>query len=163
MPATKSLRSGTCASTLFATNRSAVTPSFARRGRELETEELDEGVDTAFDCLLRDIRRGFDAEHRNAKLEEVLQEVPVVARDFDHLRLVAEAESIDDQVDVPSRVIEPRIRKGREIGVLTKDLSGSDVLGELNQETLITDESVERVERFRLVTVLPRDVALTQW
>ena len=82
MPATKSLRSGTWASTLLPSSRSAATRRAAAvRGRR--AEELDARRDPLAIGDVGHVRRRLDAQHRDPGAAEVLQQVAVVARDLD--------------------------------------------------------------------------------
>ena len=93
MPATKSLMSGTCASTLLPSRRSAL-----RVVRELRAAvATPKNSTTRRDALLARDRRGvrgrLDAEHRDAALDEVLEQVAVVAGDLDDLAAARRARS----------------------------------------------------------------------
>ena len=66
---------------------------------------------------------GSIAEHRDAALDEVAQQVAVVRRDLDHLAARApRPKRGDHRVDVAPRVLEPAGREGREVGVVAEDL-----------------------------------------
>ncbi len=85
MPATKSLRSGTCASTLLPTIRSARRPSATQRLGQRRRRRTRPA--SRCPCAMRDpgdVGRRLDAEHRDAERQEVLQQVAVVARELDH-------------------------------------------------------------------------------
>ena len=56
-------------------------------------EERRPGLDAALARHRADVRRRLDAEHRDARLAKVLQQIAVVAGDLDDLRLRAEAQA----------------------------------------------------------------------
>ena len=94
MPATKSLRSGTWASTLLPTIRSAVAALGAQRLGQRDAEELDPGRDALGERDLGHVRGGLDAEHGHAERQEMLQQIAVVARQLDHQAVRAEREAL---------------------------------------------------------------------
>ena len=137
-------------------------PSRDELVRELDGEELGERLDPALDRILGDVLGGLDAQHRNAVLGEVLQEIPVVARELDDQRLLVEAESGGDHLDVGLGVREPGIGVRREVGVVPEDVFRAHVLLELHEEALAAHVGVQRIEGLPGVERLRRDVALAQ-
>ena len=123
MPPTKSFRSGTCAMTLLATSRSARRPSADEAGRELAAEERDDRLDAALARRLGDVRGGLDAERRNAALDDVLQQVAVVARQLHHEAVRVEPEALHRHLHVVARVRDPGVGVRREVGVLAEDVA----------------------------------------
>ena len=94
MPATKSLRSGTWASTLLPTTRSAAVPSSAQLARPARRRRTATSVGTPRGSADRgDVRGGLDAEHRHARRHEVLEQVAVVAAELDDQAVRAETEA----------------------------------------------------------------------
>ena len=83
MPATKSLRSGTCASTLLPMIRSARLPSATSRSASVGAEELHQRRHVAPAGGLGHVGGRLDAQHRHAQRQEVLQQVAVVAGELD--------------------------------------------------------------------------------
>ena len=83
MPATKSLRSGTWASTLLPMMRSACLPSATSSVGEPRAEEVDPGRDALLDRDLGDVGGRLDAEHGHAERQEMLQQIAVVAGELD--------------------------------------------------------------------------------
>ena len=82
-------------------------------------------------------------------------------------------EECDDTVDAESRdhflrivacMGEPRVGEGREVGVFTsaEDLLGLNQIIDLNQETVVTDSHVERVEPLIRVEALGGHMLLAQ-
>ena len=83
MPATKSLRSGTCASTLLPMMRSARLPSATSRSASVVPKNST-SVGTSLPARdLGDVGGRLDAEHRHAERQEVLQQIAVVAGELD--------------------------------------------------------------------------------
>ena len=78
-------------------------------------EEFDERLDSLFARNFSDVCGGFDAEARNACLHEVLQQIAVVARDFDDEALAVEAELLHVAVAGFARMAEHEIRERRKI------------------------------------------------
>ena len=64
-------------------------------GGELAAEELDDGLDAPLPGDLGDVGGGLDAERRDAALDEVLEQVAVVAGELDHQAVRAEPEALD--------------------------------------------------------------------
>ena len=81
MPATKSFTSGTCARTLLPTTRLALLPSLTSRFAT-SLPRLDQRRNAALLGRPRDVGGGIDAEHRDVRPEEVLEEVAVVRREL---------------------------------------------------------------------------------
>jgi len=130
--------------------------------RELAPEELDQRLDAPGRGRLSDIGRGLDAQRRDALLDEVLEQVAVVAPELDDEALGPEREPVGDHRDVVLRVLEPRRGERREVGVLGEDAIGSDVLVELHEEAVGAHPNVKRIERLHSVERVGRHVALAQ-
>ncbi len=130
--------------------------------RQLRSEEsLDRG-NPPFDRARRHVRRRLDSEDGNPARREVLQEVPVVAGDFDDPAAGAETEPLRHPIGIGLRVPHPRLRVGGEVGVFRKDLRGGDVLPQLDQEASRADPDVKREERLHLVEPIGGHVAFAQ-
>ncbi len=114
---------------------------------ELDSEELDERRDAALLGGTRDVRRRVDPEHGNALRHEVLQQVAVVRGELDDEAVGAELEALTDHVDVDARVLDPRVRVRREVGVLLEDLVRRDEGRKLREPASRADANVERIER----------------
>src|SRR5205085_11126259 len=134
----------------------------ARRGeprRGLAAEELDFRRNPPLARDLGDVRGRLDPEHRDPALDEVLEEVAVVAGDLDHVRALAEFEAGGRHLRVPPAVLEPAARIGREVGVVGEDRLRRLELPELDEEALVAGERAEREERLhRAELVLGQDV-----
>jgi len=134
MPATKSLSRGTWARTLLPMIRSARRPSEASQCRHA-------------DLLGRSghrIRR-IDAEHGYAPVDEVLQQVAVVAGEFHHETVRAEPEPPDRHVGVAPRVRQPLVGVGREIDVVAEQLFRRHVVIDLHQFARFAHLGAKRV------------------
>src|SRR3954470_7075196 len=134
MPATKSLMSGTWASTLLAGMRSAwPEEATISRAARAPKKTVSEGTPRA-STRLGDVASRLDAEHADAARDEVLEQVAVVARRLDDEVLRAEPEVLDHRVRVVTRVLDPAVRVRGEVGVLREDRLGRDELGELHEQ-----------------------------
>ena len=100
MPATKSLRSGTCASTLLPAMRSACLPSRDELRGEPRAEEVHPGRDALVDRDLGDVGCRLDAEHGHAERQKVLQQIAVVAGELDDQAVGAKPEARRDHLAV---------------------------------------------------------------
>ena len=99
---------------------------------------------------------------RDPALDEVAQQVAVVARDLDHAAAGIEAQPLDHRVGEPSGVLDPGVGEGREVRVLAEDLVGRHVLRQLDQQAAVADPDVERVERLHVVELGGRQEPLAQ-
>ncbi len=95
----------------------------------------------------RDVGRGLDAEARDPLRDDVLQEVAVVGGDLDDVALRPEPEALRHVVHVAPRVLDPRVRVGREVGVVREDVVRQHVVVDLDERAGVADEGVERIER----------------
>ena len=120
MPATKSLRSGTCAKTLFATSRSAL-PALASTSRDASSaaEELDDRLDPPLAAPPR--RRSRPARCR-APVCPARRRAGAGSRRCSPARspgsLPSSPKRSHHRLDVVARVSDPGVRVGREVRVL---------------------------------------------
>ena len=119
--------------------------------RQLGAEELDQRRDPAFLRRRRDVGRRLDAEDGQLALDEVLEEVAVVAGDLDDLVRRSEVEPRRRLLDVRAGVLQPAPRERREVRVVAEDLLGRLELGELHQVALRAYVCVQRVEALSLI------------
>ena len=131
-------------------------------GRELPAEELDHGLDPPFPGRLRDVGRGLDPQRGYAALDDVLEQVAVVAGQLDHLAVLPQPEALDHGGHVVARVGDPGIRIGREVCVLGEDRLRRHQLLELYEQALLADPHVQRIEGLHRPQLLQGDVALAQ-
>ena len=71
--------------------------------------------------------------------DEVLEQVAVVARDFDDEALLRQMQAPPHGLGVGPRMLDPGARVGREVGVLAEDVRRADVFGQLDQEAVRAD------------------------
>jgi hypothetical protein len=106
--------------------------------------------------------RRIDPQYRHASLDEVLEEVPVVASHLDHQARPAEGEPLDDHVDIGPGMRKPAVGIGRQVRVLGEDPIRAHVLLHLDQEAPITHVDTQRIEGLHRRQTLGRHVALAQ-
>ena len=119
-PATKSFSPGTCASTLFATTRSAGGPprrawwrASSRRSRRSSRRLWQRRVG--------DVRSG-SMPSAGSPVDEMLEQVAVVRGKLDDEALGRQPEALGDPLRVPPRVRNPGLRIRREVRVVAEDL-----------------------------------------
>ncbi len=115
--------------------------------RRVHAEELRDGGDADLPGRLGHVLGGLDAEHRHALGHEVLQEVPVVGRDLDHLRARTEAEAVDHGVGQVSGVFDPGLGPRREVRVVLEQVDRVGVVLDLGQSAVGAHHDGEREER----------------
>ena len=130
--------------------------------RQLDAEEAHHGRHALLLGGRGHVGRRFDAEDRDAGLDEPLEEVAVVARQLDHVARRAVAEPVDHLVGVRAGVLHPAVGERREVGVLGEDVLGADVLLQLHEPAAAADVHVERVEGLHRVGLVRPQVALTE-
>ena len=92
----------------------------------------------------------------------MLQQVAVVARELDHQAARVEPESLDRHLDVPARVLDPRVGVRGEVRVLAEDRIRRDELLELHEQADVTHLGMERIERLHRGDAFRRHVALAE-
>ncbi len=110
----------------------------------------------------RDVRRRFDAQDRNARFNEVLQQVTVVACDLDDEAGGIESEPRQHQLRVTLAVLEPAVRIGRKISIVAEEFLRARNLVQLYQEAFAADIGVQRVCRFRRLQIFSPDIRVRQ-
>ena len=102
--------------------------------------------------------RRFDAEAGNAGGDKILQQIAVIAGDFDDQTVAAELQFPDDGFAIARRVREPAGRRAGEISILrAEQLVGRRVILGLHQPALIADHDLQRIIFFR-----PRKIVRAQ-
>src|SRR5207237_10314495 len=76
------------------------------------SEELVDGWDASVLRHLRDIHRGFDAKRRNFSSYELLQQVAVIAGNFDDLAVLIELVFVANLFDISPGVRHPGVGEG---------------------------------------------------
>ena len=102
----------------------------------------------------RDVGGRFDAEHGDALRLEVLEQIAVIAGDFDDLAFGVEAESLDHHVAVAPRMFDPARRETGEIEIVAEDRVGGFKLVELREQAVLGNPDLERIMFFGGVGVL---------
>ena len=100
---------------------------------------------------LADVDRRLDAQAADAALDDVLEQVAVVAGHLDHEGVRGEAEPLDRAVDEPAGVLDPGGGEGGEVGVLGERLLGRDQRRDLGEQAALADAHVQRVGGLRLL------------
>ena len=162
-PSTKSFRSGTCASTLLPRTRSAQRPSAANSFASSVPKNRT-SVGTPFStATLATFAAGSIPKHRHVLLDKILQQVAVVAGDFDDKALLVQTEAACHLVAVILAMLQPRIGVGREIGVVAEDILRALVFFQLHQKALLADVDVERIVDLAAIQIGRRWIGLAQW
>ena len=154
--------SGTWASTLFPSTRSARRPSPTRRSASSTPKNSTSVGDAPLLGGARDVRGRIDPEHRYALRQEVLQQVAVVRGELDDEAVGRELEAGADHVDVRARVLDPRVRVRGEVGVLVEDLVRRNERRELREPALRADAHVQGKERLHRLEPVGRQEALAE-
>src|ERR1700735_3268220 len=117
----------------------------------MSPEKLCDSWDAFLLCDLCHVVRRLDAENRNALCLEILKQVAVVTADFNDKASLIQVELFRHSFGILAGVILPGFRIRGEIGVFSEDFFRAFKLFQLNEETLIADTRVERIERLHLV------------
>ena len=136
-------------------------------GYELLRKPQAEEVDKRRNILLLrhccNVGGRFDADHGNAQRQKVLKQVSVVACDLIHPTCRTEMKPGRNHFAVPARVLDPRCRVRRKIGVFCKDVLRFDVFLQLHQEAVAADQNVQRKVRLHLIDLVRGQKALAKW
>ncbi len=109
-----------------------------------------------------DVRGRLHAQHGDATLAEILQQVAIVARQFHHQRVRAQPQVADHARRIRVRVAQPGIGERREIQVIGEDGLRRCEFLELHQETVLTDIGVQRIVRLHCVELFRRQETIRQ-
>ena len=162
MPATKSFRSGTCASTLFAANRSAAG---LRRPFvcQLCAEILDARRDADFSGGLGHIGSRLDPQATDTSLDEILEQIAVVAGQLDDKSSSGPSRTDQSFARIPPGMAEPGIRIGRKIHVVAReDFAAADVFLDLHQAAILAEQCPQGIERLHLEQLVAGQEILAQ-
>ena len=131
--------------------------------REVAAEERVQRVDAALARRRHRTGRRIDAQHRNAPLAVVLQQVAVVARELDHERAAIEASLGDARRDVGGRMHEQRVDERREVRVVVPEQPlRRHRLQDLSQRTVRAERDVQRIARLLAPQVCGRQQPVGQ-
>ena len=132
--------------------------ALAERGQvagDLGAEELTESGDAPLVAgHPGDVRGRLDAEHRDALVMVVLEQVAVVARDLDHQAVGAEGLAGHHPAGDALRILDDGVGEGREVEVLAEEHLGRHGLGDLHQRAVGAEHQIERERSLRLVELL---------
>ena len=106
------------------------------------------------------VGRGLDAETTDPVFDEVLQQVPVVARNLNNLARPVQLQAWHYRGDVVSRVRQPRVRVRREVRVFGKDLLRLGEFSKLDQKAFIADVNSLRIEPLHIRQLLGGQVGV---
>ena len=129
---------------------------------EPEAEEVDKRGNALPNRDCRNIRSGFDAERRDTEWQEMLQQVSVVAGQFDNEAGRAETQPVPNRVAIRSGVRNPRRRVRGEVRIFPKYVLRADILPELNEEAAFADKHMEREIGLHCVELLRTQKALAE-
>src|SRR5688500_7328711 len=91
-----------------------------------------------------------------------LQEVSVVARDFDDPMRRTERQPPHHRLRVVARVRYPALGHRGEVGVVAEDVRRCGILTELHEEAAVADPGLERVECFAAVQLVATQVRVRE-
>ncbi len=153
-PATKSLVSGACAKTLLPENEIGRLALGHESLRALLAEEFHAGVDALFAGDHGDVGGGFDAQTGDAALDEVFQQVAVVASDFHDEAVRAQPEFRRVLIGRRARMTQHGVRERREIEVFGEQRDRGHEVHDLEQPAAVADREAQREAGFGFVEVL---------
>ena len=120
----------------------------AHRRAELLVEERGHGRHAAFARGRADVDRRLDAQARDARGDDVLQQVAVVAGDFDHERLRRRGARRSMASSTKAfACCDPAVGERREVRVLGEGLLRRDQRRDLQQQAVLAQPQVQRVGR----------------
>ena len=134
----------------------------SKRAGKLVSEKLNPRRNADLDRGLGHVCGRLDAEAGYAVLDEVAQEIAVIAGEFDHEAPVVQTEARNHLFGIVPRVRQPGVRVRGEIGVLGENLLRGYIVAQLNQETLRTHPDVEGVEMLDPVQLVRRQKGLAE-
>ena len=124
-------------------------------------EELYLGTDAAGAGRLGHVRGRLDAEHRDARGLEVLQQITIVAGDLGDQAVAGQAEPTDHRLRVSLRMRHPGVGVRGEVSVVREDILARYIGGKLYEQTGIAQPDVKWIEDLRVIKPCLGDVALT--
>lgn len=132
---------------------------------EFPSEPLAEELPTDGDpeCLGGSRSPGgrLDAEAGDAGGNEVLQQIAVVRRNFDHETALVETKPLDDHGCITGGMLEPRGGSARKIGVVgSEQVCRRRVVLRLDEPAPVTDHHPQGKKHLRPVEILGRQVGI---
>ena len=143
--------------------RHEVGPAVPLRDRQagFGAQEPDLGPDAPGPGRLGHVRGRLDAEHRDARRLEVLEQVAVVAGYLGDEAVRGQPEALDHRIRVALRVRHPRVRVRGKVGVIGENALARHVRGKLHEQACLAQADVKRIEGLGFVERLLGNVALT--
>ena len=114
---------------------------------ERGVEKLCDRLDSSFAGDRGDVDGRLDPEGRDAGAGEVLEQVAVVAGGLDHEAVRAEGQLCDHRRRESARMLEERIRVGREVRIGPEERVRRNALGDLDERAAGAADDVEGVAR----------------
>ncbi len=137
-------------------------PFLRQPARGLFAKEFDDRGDALSDGNLGDVCCRLDAGGRNPRSHEMLEEVAVVAGQFDNMLPRPKAIPLDHFLCIDPSVLNPTVRIRREVGIITENMRGANIGIKLNQETAAAYVNMQRVKRLHFVQLSPIQIAFTE-
>ena len=161
---TKSLISGTWASTLLAAVRSACLPLRGQFLRQSHTEKVLDDRDALGARGSRGACGGLDTGTGDVACLDVLQQVAVIGSDLDHMAVGSQIETRDHVGHVALGMCEPAAGKAAEVGVLGIEqfVCLGKILG-LCQPALLAYQNPQRKPLLRCMQCLFGEVGIGGW
>ena len=110
---------------------------------EVVAEEFDQGLDAFFACDFGDVGGRLDAEAGNFGFGEVLEQVTVVAGDFDDVAVGVQGELADVALDRFAGMTEKSVGKGGKIEIFGEKLRRRDEVGDLQEPAGLANGEAE--------------------
>src|SRR5579871_86079 len=129
-------------------------PGSAEPARRLGAEKRDFGGNALVMRHLGDVRRRLDAEHADAALLEILQQIAVVTGDLDDQRSGIEPVAFNHAPGIVAAMVEPELRVRREVEVIVENICSGRELLHLHEQATFADVDVQRVRRLAAVDVV---------
>ena len=132
------------------------------RAADILAEEFDDRRNPFTNRGVCNVGCRLDADSRYSPADEMLQQIPIVARDFDHMAITTQPETIYHGLRVQAGVLDPAIRERRKVWVVAKNVLRTHIGFKLDEIAFAADADVERIEWLHLVETLGRDVTFAQ-
>jgi hypothetical protein len=122
---------------------------------EVVAEEFDDCLDALFASDCGDVGSRLDAEARDVGFDEVLEEVTVVAGDFDDVAVGVQREIADVTFGCFAEVPDQGVGDRGKIDVFGEKLSGRDEVSDLQEPAGLANGEAQREFGLGLGKVLP--------
>src|SRR5579862_2179871 len=125
-------------------------------------EELDQSWNSLVYRHLSHIDGRLDPQTRNVFLDEILQQITVVAGQFNHEAGRVIAETLHHLIYIVAGMLQPTVGIRGEVGVFSEDGFGTHVLLKLNQEAALTYVNVQRIKGLHAVQLFRGEITFAQ-